>query len=137
MRITGSDAGRVLNVARAAFGITAIGAPGVIVRVLGLRPEDNADHAYVLRIWGTRETFVAAMSAGVCGSSSATPVALRLGMAVDAVDMVSLWFAYRSGRARPAALTVLSVLGAAAVGMGYMAATDARRHQVLGSAATA
>ena len=127
MQLTGAAAGRVLNGARAAFGITAIAAPGVIVRVLGLRPEDNADHAYILRLWGTRETFVAAMSAGVCGSSSAAPVALRLGMAVDTVDMISLWLAYRSGRARPAALTVLSVLGAAAVGMGYMAAVDARR----------
>ena len=77
------------------------------------------------------------MSAGVCGSSSAAPVALRLGMAVDTVDMISLWLAYRSGRARPAALTVLSVLGAAAVGMGYMAAADAHRRQSLGSAVVA
>ena len=127
MRITGSDAGKVLNVARAAFGVTAIVAPGLTLRVLGLRLEDNVDHAYVLRIWGTRETFVAAMSAGVCGSSSAAPVALRLGMAVDTVDMISLWVAYRSGRARPAALAVLWALGAAAVGMGYMA----QRHQLL------
>ena len=127
---TGSGAARLLNGARAAFGITAIVAPGVIVRVLGLRPEDNADHAYVLRIWGTRETFVAAMSAGVCGSSSAAPVALRLGMAVDTVDVMSLWLAYRSGRARPVALTVLSVLGVAAVGLGYLAEADARRAEV-------
>ena len=82
MRITGSGAGRVLNASRAAFGIAAIAAPGVIIRVLGLRPEDNLDHAYVLRIWGTREAFVAAMSAGVGGSSGAAPVALRLVMAV-------------------------------------------------------
>ena len=130
MQGMGSGAGRVLNAARAAFGITAIAAPGVIVRVLGLRPEDNFDHVYVLRIWGTRETFVAAMSAGVCGSSSAAPVALRLGMAVDTIDMISLWLAYRSGRTRPAALVVLSVLGAAAVGMGYMAAADTRRADI-------
>jgi hypothetical protein len=130
MWISGSEAGRVLNTARAAFGIAALAAPGVIVRILGLRPEDNADHAYILRLWGTRETFVAAMSAGAWGSSSAKPVALRLGMAVDAVDMVSLWVAYRSGRARPAALTVLSVLGATAVGMGHMAAADAGRTEM-------
>ena len=61
------------------------------------------------------------------GSSSAAPVALRLGMAVDTVDLMSLWLAYRSGRARPVALTVLSVLGAAAVGLGYLAEADARR----------
>ena len=130
MQLTGSGAGRVLNAGRAAFGVTAIAAPGLIVRALGLRPEDNADHAYVLRLWGTRETFVAAMSAGVCGSSSAAPAALRLGMAVDTVDMISLWLAYRSGRARPASLAVLWALGAAAVGMGYMAAADARRNEV-------
>ena len=129
---TGSGAGRLLNGARAAFGITAIVAPGVIVRVLGLRPEDNADHAYVLRIWGTREAFVAAMSAGVCGSASAAPVALRLGMAVDTVDLMSLWLARRNGRARPVALTVLSVLGAAAVGLGYLAEADTRRAEVPG-----
>lgn len=127
MQITGSAAGKVLNVARAAFGITAIAAPGVIIRVLGLRPEDNADHAYILRIWGTRETFVAAMSAGVGESASAAPVALRLGMAVDTVDMLSLWLAARGGRARPVPLAVLSVLGAAAVGLGYMASLDARQ----------
>ncbi len=120
----------MLNGTRAAFGITAVVAPGAIVRVLGLRPENNTDHAYILRIWGSCETFVAAMSAGVWGSSSAAPVALRLGMAVDTLDVMSLWLAYRSGRARPLALTALSLLGAAAVGLGYLAAADARPAEV-------
>lgn len=126
MRISGARAGQVLNVSRAAFGLTAIAAPGVIVRVLGLRPEDNADYAYLVRLFGTRETFVAAMSAGAGGRSGNTG-AFRLGMAVDTVDMVSLCLAYRSGRARPAALAVLSALGVAAVGMGSMAAAAASR----------
>jgi hypothetical protein len=43
-------------------------------------------------------------------------------MAVDTVDMLSLWVAYRSGRARPAAFFTISALGAVAVGLGAMAA---------------
>ena len=43
--------------------------------------------------------------------------------------MISLWLAYRTGRARPAAPAVLWVFGAAAVGMGYMAAAGAHQSQ--------
>jgi hypothetical protein len=134
--MSGADAGKGLIAARAALGVTAIAAPRVIVRVLGLRPEANADYAYLLRIFGTREVFVAAMSAGVGGSSASTLMALRLGMAVDSVDMMALWLAYRSGRAHPAALTVLTVLGVAAVGMGYLASADARRNSAVVAAAS-
>lgn len=63
-RIYRSGVGGGLFAARGAFGVTAIVAPRAIVRLLGLRPEDNADYAYVLRLWGTREAFVTVMSAG-------------------------------------------------------------------------
>lgn len=128
MRISGSGAGKGLVVARAAFGVTAIVAPGVIVRLLGLRPEENADHAYILRLWGTREAFVAAMSAGGGEGSTSTVTALRLGMAVDGVDMISLCLAHRERPVRPVVLAFLGGAGIAAVGMGYLAAADARRN---------
>ena len=133
MRSTyGSGVGRALFAARGAFGVTAIAAPRVILRLLGLRPGDNADYAYVLRLWGTREAFVAVMSAGVGGSPASAVTALRLGMAVDTVDIISLLLAYRSGRPRPAAATLLAAAGLGAVGMGYLAAVDARRNNHVG-----
>ena len=128
-RVSGPGVRKALFAARAGFGVSALVAPRLVVRLLGLRPEDNADYAYILRIWGTREAFVALMSAGAGGTSTSTVTALRLGMVVDSVDMVSLWLAHRSGRVHPAALAFLGGAGAAAVGMGYLAATDAHRER--------
>lgn len=115
----------VLIGGRAAFGLAAIASPRLILGLLGLRADDNADYAYVLRLWGTREVFVAVVSAGVGGTPDSTVTALRLGMAVDGIDIASLWLAHRNGRPRAAAALWLALAGGAAVGMGWVATKDA------------
>ncbi len=125
MEMSRLRARNVLIGGRAAFGLAAIVTPRLILRLLGLSADDNADYAYILRLWGTREAFVAAVSAGVGGTSHSTVTALRLGMAVDSIDIASLWLACRRGRPRAAAALSLALAGGAAVGMGYAAAKDA------------
>lgn len=122
-----STGGRALIGARAAYGAAAILAPKTTVRLLMLHPDATPDHGqiYIVRMLGTRECFLAAAQAGLASKSVNTAAAWRLGMAVDTIDTVSLWFARRDGRANTPALLAYTLAGVAATIIGYLAAEAA------------
>lgn len=119
--------GRALIGARAAYGAAAILAPKATVRLLMLRPDAAPDHgqSYVVRMLGTRECFLAAAQAGLAGTPANAAAAWRLGMAVDAIDTVSVWLAHRDGRANTPALFAYTAAGVVATIIGYLAAEAA------------
>ena len=119
-------AGDVLVGARFAYGLTCVLAPKVLVRILMLRPDATPDHGqdYIVRLTGTRELFLAAVQAGLGGTSSSRAATLRLGMVVDAGDVAALWLAGCRGRAKRAAVIAYTAAGLASVVAAHLAAKD-------------
>lgn len=118
--------GQVLVGARFAYGIACLVAPRVLVRALMLRPDTTPEHGqdYIVRLCGTRETFLAAVQAGLGGTSATKAAAFRLGMAVDAADVGALWLSRSRDRGNTLPLVAYTAAGLASIAAGHFAARD-------------
>src|SRR5687767_12174 len=81
-----------MNGMRLRIGIGSFVAPRVAGRLFGIDPDANPGAAYLGRLFGVREVFIAAVSADPAADDSL----FRLGLAVDGADYV----AALAGRAR-------------------------------------
>ncbi|HEV7756136.1 MAG TPA: peroxidase family protein [Mycobacteriales bacterium] len=106
----GTYARYALGGVRLAMGSTALLAPQVMVRSLGVRPEDQPAACYALRLFGVR-TVVLAGELLVAGKAQRAH-AVRLAPWIHASDTVAALAAGRQGQLpRRAALTAASVSG--------------------------
>jgi hypothetical protein len=108
---------------RGAFGITAMIKPHLMFPALRLHARDNADGSYVMRIFGSRESFLAIAELGAFGKNS-LPNVMRGSAGVDAADSVSYVLAYRDGRVGKLSTGLFALVGVVAVALNLYAATE-------------
>lgn len=96
--------------ARGAAAVVALFKPKPIFATLLLGNESNADAEYLIRIVESRGLVVSALTAGIAGPTS-VPIAMRCAAAMDAVDAVSGYLAYRQGRVGKGVLAYYVALG--------------------------
>lgn len=112
---------RFVPYGRIAFGSLCVIAPGVALRSLMLKPQDNPDGRLLIRVFGSRAFVIGVLSSGLNGPE-ATRRALNAGAVMDLVDLGSMAIAQRTGRLGTSALAWNTVIGLTFSAFGFLGA---------------
>jgi hypothetical protein len=108
-----------LSLGRVAVGAVALANPDLAAKTFQLDPVSNPQLPYVLRLFGVREIALGVITLLARGRGRRGVIGL--GVAVDAADAATGWFALQGGTVSKKTAYTLIVPAAGAVGSGLLA----------------